>query len=342
MKKKYLVLQIRKENNNILQKNLLSKKTDLDNKIYQALTDDIFYEDIYAYSKSEYFIDITNYEELYQKTPYQIAQQLKNNLTKKFPISIKIGIGTNIFLAKTACDIITKMKKTTIAYLDEKEYILVCSKYKPLSDFFQISNSMMLKLQSIGINTMEDIRNYSYPKLYEIFGRNAEYLINHSLGIEGATIQDLTKQKTPKTISSCTSFNELKTRKESIKDLEKLLDFNILKLKENSLATKTIHLYVKYANNIIPREIIPIKLNTHTNSYSILMQKVISAYNEKTNLFIPIEKLAISFGEIIKVYDIAYQIPNSKKKIKFSLSSIFSKKKQLPLTSTNQMTVLHI
>lgn len=83
MKKKYLVLQIRKENNNILQKNLLSKKTDLDNKIYQALTDDIFYEDIYAYSKSEYFIDITNYEELYQKTPYQIAQQLKNNLTKK-------------------------------------------------------------------------------------------------------------------------------------------------------------------------------------------------------------------------------------------------------------------
>ena len=190
MKKKYLVLQIRKENNNILKKNLLSKKNDLDNKIYQALTDDIFYEDIYTYSKREYFIDITNYEELYQKTPYQIAQQLKNNLTKKFPISIKIGIGTNIFLAKTACDIITKMKKISIAYLDEKEYILVCSKYKPLSDFFQISNSMMLKLQSIGINTMEDIRNYSYPKLYEIFGRNAEYLINHSLGIEGATIQE--------------------------------------------------------------------------------------------------------------------------------------------------------
>ena len=342
MKKKYLVLQIRKENNNILKKNLLSKKNDLDNKIYQALTDDIFYEDIYTYSKREYFIDITNYEELYQKTPYQIAQQLKNNLTKKFPISIKIGIGTNIFLAKTACDIITKMKKISIAYLDEKEYILVCSKYKPLSDFFQISNSMMLKLQSIGINTMEDIRNYSYPKLYEIFGRNAEYLINHSLGIEGATIQELTKQKTPKTISSCTNFNELKTRKESIKDLEKLLDFNILKLKENSLATKTIHLYVKYANNIIPRKIIPIKLNMHTNSYSILMQKTISAYTEKTNLFIPIEKLAISFGEIIKIYDISYQIPNSKKKIKFSLSSVFSKKKQLPLTSTKQMTVLHI
>ncbi len=342
MKKKYLVLQIRKENNNILQKNLLSKKTDLDNKIYQALTDDIFYEDIYAYSKREYFIDITNYEELYQKTPYQIAQQLKNNLTKKFPISIKIGIGTNIFLAKTACDIVTKMKKIAIAYLDEKEYILVCSKYKPLSDFFQISNSMRLKLQSIGINTMEDIRNYSYPKLYEIFGRNAEYLINHSLGIEGATIQELTKQKTPKTISSCTSFNELKSRKESFKDLEKLLDFNILKLKENSLATKTVYLYVKYANNIIPREIIPIKLNTHTNSYSILMQKVISAYTEKTNLFIPIEKLAISFGEIIKIYDIAYQIPNSKKKTKFSLSNIFSKKKQLSLTNTNHMTVLHI
>ena len=41
MKKKYLVLQIRKE------KSILPPKTDLDNKIYQTLTDDIFYEDIY-------------------------------------------------------------------------------------------------------------------------------------------------------------------------------------------------------------------------------------------------------------------------------------------------------
>lgn len=336
MKKKYLVLQIRKE------KSILPPKTDLDNKIYQTLTDDIFYEDIYIYNKEEYFIDITNYEELYQKSSYQIAQQIKNNLTKKFRVSIKIGIGTNLFLAKTACDIITKIKKANITYLDEKEYIAVCSKHKPLSDFWQISHSMMLKLNSLGINTMEDLRNFSYKKLYEIFGYNAEYLINHSLGIESTTIQELTKQKIPKTVSSCSSFKHIKTRKESIKDLENLLDFNILKLKENSLATKTIHLYIKYANNIIPREIIPIKLTKHTNSYTILMEKSLKTYKEKANLFIPIEKLAISFGEIIKTDDITNQLPSSKKKKKISFRNIFYKKKELSLTSPNQMSFLNI
>lgn len=336
MKKKYLVLQIRKE------KNILPPKTDLDNKIYQTLIDNFFYEDIYIYSKEEYFLDITNYQELYQKTSYQIAQQIKNNLTKKFPVSIKIGIGTNLFLAKTACDIITNIKKVNITYLDEKEYIAICSKHRPLSDFWQISHSMMLKLQSLGINTMEDLRNYSYSKLYEIFGYNAEYLINHSLGIESTTIQELTKQKIPKTVSSCFNFKYIKTRKESIKDLKKLLDFNILKLKENSLATKTIHLYIKYANNIIPREIIPIKLAEYTNSYTILMEKSINTYKEKANLFIPIEKIAISFGEIIKIDDISKQLSISKKKKKILFLNLFYKKKEISLPSTNQMSFLKI
>ena len=57
MKKKYLVLQIKKEIENITKERSY--------KIYETLTDTFFYEDIFAYSKEEYFIDITNYQELY-------------------------------------------------------------------------------------------------------------------------------------------------------------------------------------------------------------------------------------------------------------------------------------
>ena len=41
-------------------------------------------------------------------------------------------------------------------------------------------------------------------RLYEEFGYNAEYLINHSLGIESTTIKELNEKKLPKTISACT------------------------------------------------------------------------------------------------------------------------------------------
>lgn len=333
MQKKYLVIQIKKERKTII-------KTDID-KIYETLTDIFFYEDIFTYSKEEYFIDITNYQDLYQKTPYQLAQNLKKEIIKKNNLKVKIGLGTNIFLAKTACDIITKIKKISIAYLDEKEYILTCSKHKPLNNFWQISNSMMLKLKKLKIETMEDIRNCSYEKLYEIFGYNAEYLINHSLGLEAITIKDLNNKKLPKSISSCSKFETVKSKKETTKELIELLDFNILKLKEKSLYTKNIYLYIKYANNIIPKETITINLSHSTNSYITLMNSVLKIYNNKINLFIPIEKIAISFGKITKKEENPYTSPNKKKNTNKVFSNILSKKKEISFLIHEKISFLH-
>ena len=321
MKKKYMVLEIEKG---------FKKNSNFNHNIYGLLTDIFFYEDIYQYQDNIYFIDITNYEELYKKTAYQLALDLKNKITKKNN-SLKIGIGTNLFLAMTACTIMTKNKKTKIAYLDEKEYILTCSKYKPISDFWQISNSMSLKLKKLGIETMEDIRNYSYETLYNEFGYNAEYLINHSLGLEPTTIEELNKNKTPKTISSSVTFKNIKSRKESMKELKNLLDFNILKLKENGLVTKKIYLYIKYANNIIPKEVISIDLLTTTNSYKSLMQITFAIYKEKLSLFFPVEKLAISFGKIEQEKDISYPIPKKRKKLNIWMKNLFYKKKTLAI-----------
>lgn len=333
MKKKYLVLQIKKEKKDI-------KITD-SHKIYETLIDIFFYEDIFSYSKEEYFIDITNYQELYEKTPYQLAQNLKTKIMKKNHLEVKIGIGTNLFLAKTACDIVTKNKKIEIAYLDEKEYILTCSTHKPLNDFWQISNSMMLKLKNLKINTMEDIRNYSYEKLYEEFGYNAEYLINHSLGVESTTIQELHEKTLPKAVSACTSFKTIKTKKESKKELIELLDFNILKLNEKGLYTKNIYLYIKYANNIIPQKTINIKLAKSTNSYKTLMNLVLNTYGRNADLFIPIEKIAISFGAITKKQDNSYTISKEKKKKLLAFTNILNKKKELSFIIKEKMTFLH-
>lgn len=333
MRKKYLVLQINNGKTDITKK--------IEEKLYQELTNIFFYEDIFVYNSKEYFIDITNYEELYKKTPYQLANTIKEKLQKKYQLKVKIGIGTNLFLAKTACDIITNLKKITIAYLDEKEYILTCSTHEPLSDFWQISNSMMLKLKKLKIFTMEDIRNYSYEKLYKEFGYNAEYLINHSLGIESTTIKTLKENKIPKTVSACSNFKTIKSKKESQKELVNLLDFNILKLRENGLYTKNIYLYIKYANNIIPKDIITIKLEAETNSYITLMNSVLKTYKEQVNLFIPIEKLAISFCKITKKEETTYTVSKAKKELKIDFMNLLSKKKELIYSISKKIAFLH-
>lgn len=348
MQKKYLVLQINSKKRDKEQKKEEwfngyneQKTISKTNHFYEWLTDYFFYEDIYCYSEKEFFIDITNYPELYQKTPYQLALEMKNNIIRRWNIMPTIGIGTNLFLAKTACDIITKEKHTQIAYLDEKEYLSICSNHKPLTDFWQISHSMMLKLKKLGITSMKDIRSYPYEKLYEEFGYNAEYLINHSLGLEASTIKDLNKKTLPKTVSSSTTFESIKSRKETYYKLQKLLDFNILKLKEEGLSTKTIYLYIKYANNVIPRDIIHIKLNTSTNSYWLLMKESLDAYMAKSNLFFPIEKLAVSFVEISKIPNSTYQIKQKKNKLSLIIPSVIQKRKTPSLPSSNLMTFLH-
>lgn len=310
MKKKYLVI-------NFTEGKETKKKEDI-------ITDIYFYEDVFKYSNNEYFIDITNYEELYKKTPYQQAQSLLNKF-KKLKITCLIGLGTNLFLAKTACNIIAQDKKLKIAYLDEKEYLSICSKIKPLSKFWQISDSMTLKLKTLNIYTMEDIRNANYQKLYNIFGLNAEYLINHSLGLENTTIKELKEKKQPKRIVSSLTLSPLKNKQVVTEELKKLLDFNILKLKEQGLLTKTIYLYIKYKNNIIPKEIIPIKLNKETNSYNLLMNLTTNIFINKANIFMPIEKIAISFNDISEVKEIDTYYPKNRK-INI-LKSIFTKEK---------------
>ena len=77
-------------------------------QIYGTLLEYISSEDIHVYSIDEYFIDITSYTKLYKKTPHQLAQMLLDAVLEATHIYATVGIGTNLFLAKIALDILAK------------------------------------------------------------------------------------------------------------------------------------------------------------------------------------------------------------------------------------------
>lgn len=268
-------------------------------QIYEQLTDLFFYEDIYIYSKEELFIDITNYLTIYNLTAYNLALKVKNLLYKTFKITVSCGIGSNLFLAKTACNIVTKQRKCSIVFLTEKEYICMFSNYENLTDFWQISRSMKLKLNELKINTMEDIRNYDYHILYQHFGYNAEYLINHAMGLEPATLQSLEKTRLPNKLVAEEVFQESQGTKTTLISLNKLIDYNILKLIENNCQTRTISLSIKYSYNIKPQHTY-IKNLTATNSYQYLKIACLNLFKHNIDRFIPIEKITISFDNLSK------------------------------------------
>lgn len=80
-------------------------------------------EDIYVYSIDEAFFDITPYLNYYKKSALEIAKMIINDVFKTTGITATCGIGTNLYLAKIAMDIIAKHNDSNIGYLNEELYI---------------------------------------------------------------------------------------------------------------------------------------------------------------------------------------------------------------------------
>ena len=156
-------------------------------------------EDIYVYSIDEIFCDITDYLKYYKKTKEELITDMISEVYKETGITATAGIGTNLYLAKIAMDILAKKSKPNsfgvrLATLDEFEYRKQLWLHEPLTDFWRIGEGIANRLKYLGIYNMGDLAKRSLEnedELYKTFGVNAELLIDHAWGNEPCTIKDV-------------------------------------------------------------------------------------------------------------------------------------------------------
>ena len=173
-------------------------------RIYQIYLRYIAPEDIHVYSIDEVLIDATDYLETYRLTAWELAAKLIGEVYRETGITATAGIGTNLYLAKVAMDIVAKKAKpdkngVRIAELDEMSYRCQLWDHRPLTDFWRVGRGYAKKLEHAGIRTMGDIARcsiHSEDILYKMFGINAELLIDHAWGWEPCTM-DLIKSYQP-------------------------------------------------------------------------------------------------------------------------------------------------
>lgn len=158
-------------------------------------------EDIHVYSIDEVFIDLTTYLNFYKQSPRDLASELVADVYQQTGITATVGIGTNMYLAKVAMDILAKKmpadeKGMRIAELDEMSYRYEMWDHEPIRDFWRIGRGYTKKLHEAGLYTMGDIARFSLSRygedrLYKLFGINAELLIDHAWGWEPCTMADV-------------------------------------------------------------------------------------------------------------------------------------------------------
>lgn len=177
----------------------MSHYIDYSVRIYGIYLQYVAPEDIHVYSIDEVFIDATPYLATYHITAHQLARQMICDILSKTGITATAGIGTNLYLAKVAMDIVAKhlpadANGVRIAELNEENYRRKLWTYRPLTNFWRVGKGIARKLEKHGIYTMGDIARQSIRNedlLYRLFGVNAELLIDHAWGWEPCTIRQI-------------------------------------------------------------------------------------------------------------------------------------------------------
>lgn len=235
----------------------MAKYIEYSTKIYNIYLKYIAPEDIHVYSIDEVFMDITSYLKVSGTTSHEFAMTVIRDVLKTTGITATAGIGTNMYLAKIAMDIMAKKMPADkdgvrIAQLDGMSYRRELWEHRPLTDFWRVGGGYARKLEANRLYTMGDIARcsldkYGEDKLYKLFGVNAELLIDHAWGWEPCTFDDIKEYKPEnKSISEgqvlhC-PYDFEKTRL-IVREMVELLS---LKLVEKGYATNQITLTVGY------------------------------------------------------------------------------------------------
>jgi DNA polymerase V len=172
-------------------------------KIYDVYLKYIAPEDVFVYSIDEVFIDITHYLGTYKLNAREMAQMMIKDVLETTGITATAGIGTNMYLAKIAMDIMAKKMPpdkngVRIAELDEMTYRKELWDHRPLTDFWMVGGGISRKLEANYMYTMGDVArcsHYNEAQLFKLFGVNAELLIDRAWGWEPTTIADIREYK---------------------------------------------------------------------------------------------------------------------------------------------------
>ena len=224
-------------------------------RIYEIYLKYVSPEDIHVYSIDEVFIDVTGYLSIYGMTARELAMTIIRDVLEQTGITATAGIGTNLYLAKVAMDIVAKhipadKDGVRIAYLDEKLYREQLWSHQPLTDFWRVGKGYAKKLNAMGLYTMGDIAEFSIKYedyLYKLFGVNAELLIDHAWGYEPCTIADVKSYK-PET--SSLSSGQVLQKPYNYQDtrliVKEMTDLLVLDLVEKALVTNQLTITVCY------------------------------------------------------------------------------------------------
>jgi len=289
-------------------------------------------EDMHVYSIDEVMIDATSYLKVYQVSPRELASRIVREVLQETGITATAGIGTNLYLAKVAMDIVSKhavpdQYGVRIAELDEMSYRRMLWNYRPLRAFWRVGRGISSKLEERGIFTMGDIARCSLQNedmLYRLFGVNAELLIDHAWGYEPCTMEMIKKYRpdsksftSGQVLSGPYSFDKARIV------VQEMAISCAMALVEKKMLTRQVTLTVGYDisnksytgerkadfyGRMVPRHAHgTAQLDHYTSSDRLITEAVLSIYDRTVDRSLYVRRITLGIGKVIDEKDMPHE-----------------------------------
>ena len=300
-------------------------------KIYETYLEFVSEKDIHVYSIDEVFIDVTEYLNYYNTDAHTLARSMIQAVLRKTGVTATAGIGTNLYLAKIAMDIVAKhmpadKNGVRIAELNELSYRKTLWHHTPLTDFWRVGKGYAKRLHDLGLYTMGDIAlcskgnvdsKYNEDMLYKEFGINAELLIDHAWGYELCTMADIKKYKpNNNSMSIGQVLHKPYLYEAGLIIVKEMAEELALSLFAKKYVTQNVSLAIGYDRKDNEEYIGGndsgihghIKLNKYSYSIKDITEAIVRIYQKKCNPVLSIRRITICAMDIIPVDKIPVQV----------------------------------
>lgn len=314
---------------------------DVSNQVFSIYLRYVAPEDIHIYSVDEAFIDATGYLQTYNCTAHEFAMTLIRTVLQETGITATVGVGTNMYLAKVAMDIVAKKMPpdedgVRIAELDELSFRDQLWDHTPITDFWMTGSGTADKLAKLHLYTMGDIARFSEThedELFKVFHKQAEYIIDHAWGYEPCTMAAI-KNYTPKShsVSQGQVLSTPYTNEKACIIVREMTEWVMMSLVEQGLITDQIGLSIGYDHSEIPEEydanmlvadyygrLVPkpvhgtVNLPQQCSSTKIAVNAVLNLFAQITDPSLLIRKISVVANRVIPESD------KQEKELQFSL-----------------------
>ena len=305
-------------------------------QIYKTYLKYIAPEDIHVYSIDEVFMDLTQYLETYHCPAHELVMRMIQDVLKASGITATAGIGTNLYLAKIAMDIVAKKMPpdsngVRIAELNEQSYREQLWGHTPITDFWMTGSGTARRLEALHIRNMGQLARcsvYNEDALYKAFGVKAELLIDHAWGWEPCTL-DAIKAYRPEnhSLSQGQVLSLPYTAEKARLIVREMTDLLVLDMVRKGVAADQIVLHIGYDHAGIPAhytgtltqnhygKTVPkpahgsVSLGRHTASAGIILAAVMQLYDSIIDSELLVRRLNVTANHVLCEQDVPEEAP---------------------------------